>query len=51
MNLFVFVDGMGYAHWMMIAGGILVVLGFIGFAFRQNHQTRASFESGEDKGG
>jgi hypothetical protein len=25
-----------YPHWMMMAGAILVALGFIGFAFRQN---------------
>ena len=36
MNLFIFVDRMGYAHWMMIAGGMLVALGFVGFAFHQN---------------
>jgi hypothetical protein len=26
---------MQYPHWLMIAGAILVVLGFIGLAFRQ----------------
>ena len=25
-----------YPHWLMIAGAILVVVGFIGFAFTQN---------------
>jgi hypothetical protein len=25
-----------YPHWMMMAGAILVALGFIGFAFHQN---------------
>jgi hypothetical protein len=25
-----------YPYWLMIAGAILVVLGFIGFAFSQN---------------
>ncbi len=25
-----------YPHWMMMAGAILVALGFIGLAFRQN---------------
>ena len=25
-----------YPHWMMMAGTILVALGFMGFAFRQN---------------
>jgi len=25
-----------YPHWTMVAGAVLVVLGFIGFAFSQN---------------
>jgi hypothetical protein len=37
MNLFDLFSGMQYPHWMMIGGGALVVLGFVGFAFRQNH--------------
>lgn len=27
---------MQYPHWLMIGGAVLVALGFIGFAFRQN---------------
>jgi hypothetical protein len=27
---------MEYPHWLMVAGALLVALGFIGFAFRQN---------------
>ena len=27
---------MQYLHWLMVAGAVLVVLGFIGFAFSQN---------------
>jgi hypothetical protein len=27
---------MQYPHWLMVAGAVLVALGFIGFAFRQN---------------
>jgi hypothetical protein len=27
---------MQYPHWLMVAGAVLVVLGFIGFAFSQN---------------
>jgi hypothetical protein len=27
---------MGYPHWLMVAGAALVVLGFVGFVFRQN---------------
>jgi hypothetical protein len=26
---------MQYPHWLMVAGAVLVVLGFVGFAFRQ----------------
>ena len=26
---------MQYAHWLMVAGAVLVVLGFIGFALRK----------------
>jgi hypothetical protein len=29
-------SAMQYPHWLMVAGAVLVVLGFIGFAFRQN---------------
>ncbi len=29
-------SAMQYPHWMMIAEGVLVALGFIGFALRQN---------------
>ena len=29
-------SAMQYPHWMMIGGGVLVVLGFLGFAFRKN---------------
>jgi hypothetical protein len=29
-------ETMHYPHWLMVAGAALVVLGFIGFAFRQN---------------
>jgi hypothetical protein len=29
-------SAMQYPHWLMVTGAVLVVLGFIGFAFRQN---------------
>jgi hypothetical protein len=29
-------SAMHYPHWLMVAGAVLVVLGFIGLAFRQN---------------
>jgi hypothetical protein len=28
---------MEYPHWLMVAGAVLVVLGFIGFAFRNRN--------------
>ena len=31
-----FLQDLQYPHWMIIAGTILVALGVIGFAFRQN---------------
>ncbi len=30
-----FFEELQYPHWMMMAGALLVVLGFIGFIFRQ----------------
>jgi hypothetical protein len=29
-------SAMEYPHWLMIAGAVLVVPGFIGFAFHKN---------------
>jgi hypothetical protein len=29
-------SAMEYPHWLMVAGAALVVVGFIGFVFRQN---------------
>ena len=29
-------SGMQYPHWLMVAGAVLVVLGFIGFVFSSN---------------
>jgi hypothetical protein len=28
---------MQYAHWLMVAGAVLVMLGFIGFALHKNN--------------
>ena len=28
---------MQYPHWLMVAGAVLVVIGFIGFAFHQSN--------------
>ena len=38
-------SAMQYPHWLMVAGGALVVLGFIGFAFRQNKNLEAEHKS------
>jgi hypothetical protein len=35
---------MEYPHWLMVAGGVLVVLGFIGLIFHKNKNP----ESAED---
>jgi hypothetical protein len=40
---------MEYPHWLMVAGAALVVLGFIGFAFRQNKDVEANHEPTEMK--
>jgi hypothetical protein len=38
-----------YPHWMMVAGAVLVALGFISFAFRQNRNVEPDHESTEMK--
>jgi hypothetical protein len=40
-------SGMQYPHWLMVAGAVLVVLGFIGFAFRQNRNVEPDHEPTE----
>jgi len=35
---------MEYPHWLMIAGAVLVALGFVGFAFSQNKNEGGSRE-------
>jgi hypothetical protein len=30
-------SGIQYPHWLMVAGAVLVVVGFIGFAFHKNY--------------
>jgi hypothetical protein len=47
MTLF---SDMEYPHWLMVAGSALVVLGFIGFAFRQNRNVEPDHEPTEPKG-
>ena len=31
---------MQYPHWLMVAGAVLVVVGFIGFALHKNNASR-----------
>ena len=33
---------MQYPHWLMVVGAVLVMVGFIGFAFRRNKAERIS---------
>ena len=41
---------MQYPHWLMVAGAVLVTLGFIGFAFRKNKNVAPDHEPNEAKG-
>ena len=50
MNLLSWLSEMEYPHWMMVAGAVLVVLGFIGFAFRQNKNGAAVDERSHEAG-
>ena len=38
---------MEYPHWLMVAGGVLVVVGFIGLAFHQNRTVEPDHEPTE----
>jgi hypothetical protein len=40
---------MEYPHWMMVAGAVLVVLGFIGLVFRQNRNRKPDDDPTEIK--
>ncbi|MEH2569759.1 hypothetical protein [Bradyrhizobium sp. AZCC 2289] len=42
-------SGMQYPHWLMVAGAVLVVLGFVGLAFRRNGIAEADREPREVK--
>ncbi len=37
-------SGIQYPHWLMAAGAILVVFGFLGLAFRQNRTVEPGHE-------
>ena len=39
-----------YPHWMMMAGAILVALGFIGLAFRRNRNVEPDHKPPENEG-
>jgi hypothetical protein len=41
-------SAMEYPHWLMVAGAVLVVLGFIGVAFSRNG-TEPDYEATEIK--
>jgi hypothetical protein len=43
-------SAMQYPHWLMVAGAILVVAGFIGLAFRQNRTVEPDHEPTENEG-
>ena len=36
MNWNSVISEMQYPHWLMAAGGVLVAVGFVGFAFQRN---------------
>jgi hypothetical protein len=38
-----------YPHWLMVAGAVLVVLGFVGLAFRRNGNAEDDREPTEMK--
>jgi hypothetical protein len=40
---------MQYPHWLMVAGAVLVALGFIGLAFRQSRNVESDHNSTEMK--
>ena len=41
-------SAMQYPHWLMVAGAVLAVLGFIGFAFSQNRNDAAVEEQAHE---
>jgi hypothetical protein len=40
---------MGYPHWLIVAGVVLVAIGFIGLAFRRNRDAEPHHEPMEMK--
>jgi len=43
-------SAMEYPHWLMVAGAVLVVAGFIGLAFRQNRTVEPDHEPTGNEG-
>jgi hypothetical protein len=43
-------SAMEYPHWLMVAGAVLVVAGFIGLAFRQNRTVEPDHEPRKNEG-
>jgi len=41
------VSAMEYPHWLIIAGAVMVVIGFIGFAFSRNRNLKPDREPEE----
>jgi hypothetical protein len=39
---------MEFPHWLMVAGVVLLVLGFVGYAFHQNGRVRARAGQGRN---
>jgi hypothetical protein len=40
-------SAMEYPHWLMVAGAVLAVLGFAGFAFCQNRNVESNHKPAE----
>jgi LPXTG-motif cell wall-anchored protein len=40
---------MGYPHWLIVAGAVLVAIGFIGLVFRRNKDIESNHEPMEMK--
>ena len=40
---------MEYPHWLIVAGAVLVAIGFIGLAFRRNRDGEPDYEPMETK--
>jgi hypothetical protein len=40
---------MGYPHWLIVAGAVLVAIGFIGLAFRRSRDVEPNHEPTEMK--